>query len=420
MVQFVTTPTLRKLALLAMLVLAGSSLSADWPRFHGPRGDNVSRECGLLRAWPANGPRLLWTAKGIGAGFSSVSLSDGRIYTSGNLRGKTAVTALDLEGKILWQVPGGEAWTAAYVGTRGTPTVDGGRVYHESPLGQVVCLDAKTGRQVWGLNILAEFEAPNITWGLSESLLVDGERLICCPGGEHASLVALNKNDVELVWASKSNGDLAGYATPNVIEYRGLRIILAMNQKGLIGVGAETGELLFRHAHETRYDANAVTPLFHDGCVFITSGYRSGSEMLRLVVNGKKASLQKLWESKDLDNSHGGVVLVDGCLYGAAHQAKNTRKTPWVCLDWKTGQTKYAAKGVGTGSLTCADGMLYMLGERGRVGLIKAGPAAHSIVSSFQLPKMGEGPVWAHPVICDGRLYIRHGDVLYAYDVRGQ
>jgi len=390
-----------------------------WPRFHGPKGDNISSETGLLKSWPDGGPTLLWTAQGIGEGYSSVSIANGLIYTAGNLKEKTAITALDTSGQIQWQVAAGDAWTGEHPGTRGTPTIDGDRLYHESPLGQLVCLNAKTGDEIWSLNILEEFGSKNIQWALAESVLVDGDRLICCPGGKNTSVVTLDKKTGKTVWTARSTGDLAGYATPALVEYQGLRIILAMTQKALIGVNADNGDLLFRHPHETKWDVNATTPIFHDGQVFITSGYSAGSEILKLKVEGKTASVETVWQSKDLDNHHGGVVLLDGYLYGAAHEARGAGRNPWVCLDWKTGERKYAEKGVGKGSLTCADGMLYTLSEKEDVGLVRATPEGHEVISRFKLPKGGKGPSWAHPVICGGRLYLRHGDRLYAYDVRG-
>jgi outer membrane protein assembly factor BamB len=408
------------MAILTTLAVAGDPQPPYWPRFHGPDGDNISRDTGLKRRWPDEGPKLLWTVEGIGEGYSSVSIADGLIYTAGNLRDKTAITAMSLDGSVRWRAPAGKPWVKAYAGSRATPTFDNGRLYHQSPLGQIVCLDAKTGRQIWTLNVLEEFEARNITWGLAESLLVDGERLVCCPGGANASMVALDKQTGEPVWIAKSTGDLAGYATATVAEYRGMRIILTMNAKALIGVNAHNGELLFRHLHETRLDSNAVTPIFHDGQIFITAGHRSGAEMLRLAVDGQNVAVERIWRSSDLDNFHGGVILLDGYLYGAAHLAKNARRTPWVCLDWKTGRTMHTAKGVGMGSLTCADGLLFVLSEKGQAGLVEADPAKHRLVGRFELPTRGEGPVWAHPVVCGGRLYIRHGDVLFTYDVRAR
>jgi outer membrane protein assembly factor BamB len=320
-----------------------------------------------------------------------------------------------LDGDIQWQKPSGGVWKGDYAGARGTPTIDGGRLYHESSVGQVVCLDAKTGNEIWGVNILKEFDAGNIGWGLAESVFIDGDHAICCPGGTKASVVALNKNTGEVVWTAKPVDELTAYATPVLAQYQGLRIILTMNQKALIGVNADSGELLFHHPHGTKYDVNATSPIFRDGQVFITSGYKAGSEMVKLVVDGQKVAVESVWQSQELDNQHGGVVLLDGCLYGAAHERN---KGDWICLAWTDGAKKYAEKGVGKGSLTCADGMLYCWSEKGQVGLVPATPEKHEPVSTFTVAQGGEGPTWAHPVVCGGRLYLRHGNLLHAYDIR--
>ncbi len=390
------------------------SEAPSWPRFHGPDGQNRSTETGLLKEWPKSGPRLIWTAEGIGEGFSSVTLGGGLIYTDGNRDGKTVVTAIDLDGRIKWQKPNGPAWTTDRPGTRGTPTFDSGRVYCESPLGEVVCLDAKTGDKVWDLNILKEFEGRNITWALAESVLVDGDRLICCPGGKKGAVVALDKTTGKTVWASKSTGNTASYASPMLAQQDGLRMVLTMNAKSLIGVNADDGELLFEFPHETRYDVNAFSPLYHDGRIFVSTGYGSGSVQVKVKVDGKKASVEKAWANKELDNHHGGVLLVDGSLYGSSARGK------WMCLDWKTGETKYKADGVGKGSLTWADGMLYCYSENRKMGLVKASPEKHEVVSQFEVPSGGEGPSWAHPVVCGGRLYLRHSNKLYAYDIKSR
>ena len=399
----------------------GTALAQDspsWPCFHGPRGDNQSTEKGLLQQWPADGPRLIWTATGIGAGFSSVTLSGGLIYTAGNGGENTVVTALDLDGKTRWQAKCGKAWTNGPGGTRATPTIDGDRLYYENPYGDVVCLNAQTGEQIWGVNILDQFGSSNITWGLSESIVVDGDRVLCLPGGPNVSVVALDKRTGDVVWkAPSAEGDLAGYATPLLVEHEGLRIILTMTARAVIGVNADTGDLLFRYPHKTNYDVNATTPLFHEGWVFITSGYgTTGSVMLQLKVQGPKVDAEKVWESRELDNHHGGAILLDGAIYSASH---NFNGGKWICLDWKTGKRQYAERGVGKGSLTYADGMLYTYSEGRDVGLVPATPAEHKVVSEFKTPSGPDGPTWAHPVVCGGRLYLRHDDKLYAYDVQG-
>jgi outer membrane protein assembly factor BamB len=393
------------------------TLAASWPCFHGPKGNNISPETGLLKKWPKEGPKLLWTCKGIGEGFGCPSIAGGLIYVSGALDDKATITALDLNGNIQWQVPAGESWKGNYPGTRGTPTIDGERLYHESPMGQVVCLNAKTGKEAWRVDILKEFDAANITWGLAESVLIDSDRVVCCPGGKNGSVVALNKNTGKTVWAAKSTGQSANYATPVLAEHQGLRMILTMSQKALIGVNADNGDFLFQHSHETRYDINATSPIHDDGRIFITSGYGAGSEMLKLAIDGQKASVQSVWQSKELDNHHGGVILLNGYLYGAAHERNGGR---WVCLAWSDGAMKYADKGVGKGSLTCADGMLYCWSERGQVGLVSATPEKYDLISSFNVAKGGEGPTWAHPVVCGRRLYLRHGDLLHAYDIAAE
>jgi len=389
-----------------------------WPRFHGLSGYALPEEKGLLKSWPDAGPALLWTATGIGHGYSSVTLADGQIYTAGNLErdGKmqNVVTALDMNGKKRWQTAVGEGWTKDYPGTRSTPTIDGDRIYYETPLGDVGCLEAKSGRKLWEVNILQQFEAENIQWALAESVLVDGPRVVVCPGGKKASVAALDKLTGKTVWTAKSTGDKAGYGSPTLAEYQGLRLIFTMTAKAVIGVNADTGALLWRYGHETAYDVNACNPIFRDGWVFISTGYRAGSVMLKLTVSGGKASVEKVWDSKELDNHHGGVLLVGDYLYGSTHNAGNGR---WVCLDWKTGKRQYMEKGVGKGAVAFADGMLYTLSEKRDVGLAEATPKGLKLVGKFKMPSGGEGPSWAHPVVCGGRLYLRHDDALLAYNV---
>ena len=397
------------------VALSAKESEASWPRFRGAGGDGVSSETGLRKQWPTGGPKLLWTAKGIGQGFASVTIAAGRIYTAGDIDNSNTITALDLAGRIVWQVTNGASWTGSGPdGAHGTPTIDGDRLYHENAYEEVLCLEAATGKRLWGLNLAEVFGGQRDGFGRAESLLIDGARVICCPGGA-AAVAALDKKTGRTLWKSPSVGEPAGYASPILAECRGLRLILTMSQKSLIGVHADTGALLFRFEHYTpRYVANCVTPIYHDGHVFISGGYGKGSVLLKLHVEGAKATVEPVWRTPDLDNRHGGVVLLDGSLYGAA-QASNNGK--WVCLDWKTGKLQYAQRGVGQGSLVSADGMLYTLSERRRMGLVAATPTGHTVISQFTVPAAGGGPSWAHPVICGGVLYVRHGDFLYAYNV---
>lgn len=411
--------TLRPLLATLALVLAASVTpavsAADWPVFHGPDGSNKSPDTGLLKEWPEGGPKLIWQAEGLGEGFSSVTVANGMVYTAGNKDEKTIVTALDMAGKPVWQAANGGAWTKDHPGTRSTPTIDGDRLYHESPIGNLICLNAKTGEEVWSLNILKEFEGENIIWALAESPIIDGDRLICSPFGKKASVVALDKMTGKVVWTAEGTSDKAGYGTPVLVEYGGLRMVLTMNQKAVVGVDADSGTLLFRFPHETKYDVNALIPLFHEGQVFVSSGYGAGSQLIKLSVNGKNVSAEQVWENKKFDNHHGGVILVDGYIYGTNFRGQ------WMCLDWKSGEVKWTDKGIGKGSLTYADGLLYGFNERENdrtVGLIKPSPDGYELISQFQIPEGGKGNSWAHPVVIGGRLYVRHGDFLFVFDVK--
>jgi len=386
----------------------------EWPQFHGPNRDNISTETGLLKRWPEGGPKRLWTASGIGHGFTTVAIAGGRIHTAGNIGENTVITTLDASGKTLWQARNGPADRHDRPGSRGTPTIDSGRLYHENADGDVVCIDAATGNRAWGLNILRKFNGRNSQWGLAESLLVDGNRVICVPGGEKVSMAALDKTTGETVWTAQGTGDKPGYASPVLIDYKGLRQIVTMMSASVVGVHADTGKLLWRHDHKAYADETVSTPVFHDGLIAVSTLGPGAARCLRLIVDGQTASVEQVWHTGVLDNHHGGILALGGYIYGT-----KVRDT-WVCLDFKTGNVMYKAEGVGKGSLTYADGMFYTYSETGLVGLVKATPKGHDLLSRFRIPEGGKGPSWAHPVVCGGRLYLRHGDFLYCYDIRGQ
>ena len=389
----------------------------SWPCFHGADGSNISPDTGLARSWPEGGPQLLMTVTGIGDGYSSVSISDGVIYTAGNKDGKTMVFAISSAGKIIWSAPNGPAWTKSYPGTRGTPTIDGAFLYHKSPSGNLICLNRRDGSKVWEVDVMKTFSGSNITWGLAESVLIDGNNLICTPGGSGPAMVALNKQTGKPVWKSKSLGQKPNYASPVLITQGGLRILLSFSQFGLFGVNADTGDLLFTHEHKTAHDINATNAIYHEGQIFITSGYgTTGSQMLKLETRGKMARVSVAWKSKDLDNKHGGIVLYKGYLYGSSDSFS---RGEFVCLDWKTGRKMFSQSVVGKkGCCTLADGLLYMFGERKNVALAAASPQGLKVTGEFKLPSGGSGISWAHPVVLDGKLYLRYSDRLYIYNVK--
>lgn len=407
----------RTALLVALAVVIASAARADegfWPRFHGADQSNISSDTGLLKKWPAGGPPLLWRAKGLGYGYSTVAIADGRILTAGDIDGKTVVSALDMNGNELWQTPNGPAWIKPYPGTRGTPTIDGNHIYHESAHGVVACMVAETGKKLWRLNILEHFKSKPPRWALAESLLIDGNRVICCPGGPEASVVALDKKTGEIIWQAASTGDLAGYATPTLVEHEGMRIILTLTSKAMIGVNADNGDLLWRVPHESYADENVMMPLFHEGRLFVST-IQAGAVQWKINVNGRKASVEEVWRSKEYDSHHDGAVLLDGHIYGCS---RIYNKLQWVCLDWKTGDLKHAEPGVGRGCVTSAEGLLYTMSDKGVMGLVRATHDAHKVISRFDLPRATKDVYWAHPVVCGGRLYIRHGEILYAYNIK--
>ena len=402
-------------ALSACLLLSATAEEEyDWPQFHGPARDNISRETGLLATWPDEGPSLLWTASGLGHGFSSVSIANGTIYTAGNIEKDTVITALSLDGEVLWRARNGEAWTKSYPGTRSTPTIEGARLYHQSPLGNAICLDTETGDVIWEVDVLTQVGSKSTNWALAESLLLDGDHVIACPGGPETCMVALDKNTGSIVWKAPSTGELAGYSSALLVEYEGLRMVVTLTAKAIIGVDADSGALLWHVEHKTYADENVMLPIFQDGCLFVST-LLNGAVKWRIHVEGGEAKLEEVWRSKQLDNHHGGVVLLDGNLIGTS---MSRNKNQWVCMDWETGSVKHVDTGVGKGSLTVADGMLYTLSIDRKMGLVRPTSTGFELISSFDIPEGGKGKSWAHPVVCNGRLYVRHGEFLYAYSVR--
>jgi outer membrane protein assembly factor BamB len=384
-----------------------------WPEYHGLRRDNVSHEKGLLRRWPEGGPPLLWRYDQCGKGFSTVSIAGGRIYTAGDFGDTERVLALDLKGTLLWQAPNGRSWRRATPGSRATPTVRDGTVYHMNPTGRLAAFSAATGKELWAVDLEERFGASYGAWALSESVVVEGDLVICMPGGTKGCLAALDRNTGATRWVTTEIADRAAYCSPAVVTHGGVRQVITLTRRHVVGVDVRTGKLLWSHPHETPYGVNVTTPLFRDGYVFVTGGYSIGGKLLK--IDPADMRVTPVWAGGDLDNCHGGVFLIDGCLYGSGCRQS---KKGLVCLDFKRGTTRWNARDFRKASLAFAEGLLYCLSDQRTVSLVAPDPDRLRIVSRFELPKEGRGPVLAHPVICGGRLYIRHDHVLFAYDIR--
>jgi len=404
-----------RIAVALSIVLVGvcAAGAADWPQFRGPARDGTSPETGLMKQWPQGGPAELWSCEGLGQGYSSVAVAGGVAYTCGMIRDQGYLFAIDSQGKVKFKVNYGSEWDKAgnSPGTRTTPTIDGDRLYIMSGRGRIACHNAANGDRIWSVDTPEKFGGKNIRWGIAESVLIDGDKAICTPGGKDAAVVALNKMTGETVWTSKGLSQLSAYCSPILVEQGPNRLIVTLVEKALAGIDASTGRVCWTLPHDVSYDIQAVSPLFKDGMIFVTNGYRHGSFGFALSPDGTTA--EQKWSEKSLDIQHGGAVLVDGKVHGAS------TKGQWICLDLATGKVAFTNKLVGKGSVIYADGMLYGYGENGRVGLIKIKPDGYELGSSFPVKK-GSNEHWAHPAISDGRLYIRHGDTLLGYDIKAR
>ena len=392
--------------LLFFSTLTSAAVLSQW---RGPQRSGHYSEAPLLTSWPAQGPTLLWKVKALGQGFSSPAVTSSMIYVSGMVNEQGQISAFDLSGKPLWKTTYGPEWKVSYPGSRCTPLVVDDRLYIESAMGVVFCLDAKKGNILWSVDLVKTYGAEILEWGMVENLLVDGDRLICTPGGKKYSVIALNRMNGQFVWGSSSLNEKAGYCSPLLVQHGKRRLIVTMTAQHIIGVDADTGKLLWQHTHITEYDINPNTPFYYDGCIYAVSGYGTGGVKLQLSADG--AGVTELWRNNVLDAQIGATIFVDGYIYGAGHH-----KNKWHCLDWNNGQIKYSSNLLARGNAIFSDGMLFCYTERGEVALVKPDPTAFKVVSSFRITE-GTDQHWAHSVIADKKLYVRHGDTMLVYNI---
>jgi len=401
------------IAFVAAAVLSVSALhAADWPQWQGPDRTGLSKETGLLKQWPAAGPPVVWTATGLGAGYGSMAVAGERVYLQGAIGRNSGVVALDRRtGKVVWAKGVGPAQgNNMGNGPRSTPTVDGDRLYVLTENGDLACLRVQDGTVVWQRNILQDFGGRNIGWLISESPLVDGNQVVVTPGGRGAGMAALEKMTGKTIWTSKELSDQAGYASPIVADVQGVRTIMTLTSEAGVGVRASDGKLMWRHQAVANDTANIATPVFGDNKVFYSSNYGTGGALLALRADAGEVRAQEVYFTREMQNHHGGLVLVNGYLYGFNNSIL-------TCLEFATGKVMWRHRSVGKGSLAYADGRLYLLSENNVVGLAEATPAGYRELGRFTIADQG-WPSWAHPVVSGGRLYVRNQGILTAYNVR--
>jgi outer membrane protein assembly factor BamB len=398
------------LLLLSLVEAAAQATSGEWPQWRGPNRDGISKETGLLKEWPKEGPPLVWKAQGAGRGYSSFAVAGGRLYTMGLRNDREYVIAFDTAtGKEAWATPHGSAFhNDRGDGPRGTPTVDGDKLYALGGNGDLASLDAKTGRVRWTMNVLQKFGGSNITWGISESPLVIGDKVLVNAGGPGASIVALNKKDGSLIW--KSQSDRAGYSSAITLEAGGTTQVVFFTSSRAVGLDLKDGRLLWDYPRAANNVANAATPISRGNRVFISSDYGNGGGLVEIKAGDKGLTAQEIYFTKDMRNHHSSSVLVGDHLYGFSSSIL-------TAMRFDTGEIAWKDRSVGKGSLVYADGHLYCLSENGVVGLVEATPTGYREKGRFRIPQ-DSLPTWAHPVVAGGRLYLRDQDTIYAFDVK--
>jgi outer membrane protein assembly factor BamB len=390
----------------------------DWPSWRGPDRTGVSRETGLLKQWPEGGPKLLWKATGLGGGYATPSVAGGRLFVLGSKGQEEYLLALDIQdGKLLWSTQVGAVGKndgPNYPGPRSTPTVDGDLLYALGSAGDLVCAATATGTILWRKQLVKDFEGSKPIWAYAESPLVDGDVLVCTPGGPTATMVALNKKTGAVLWKTeKPEANGPGYASAIVIEVDGIKQYIQFLGSGLIGVSAQDGRLLWRYNRHIG-GPSCATPIFHDGYLFSTANGgddAGGDALLRLSADGSEMRVQQIYLLRWIMSHHGGVLRIGEFLYGTTGAAL-------VCVDFKTGKRRWQERSVGRGSQIAADGHLYVRNEQGVVALVEATPDGYTEKGRLRQPERSRFATFCHPVVASGRLYLRDEDMLFCYDVK--
>ncbi len=408
-----------------------NSVPPHWEQFRGPNRDGVSAETGLLREWPAGGPPLRWRRQDLGRGYSSPILTPHGIFITGDVGEDLIISALDRDGRPRWRTTNGRSWKRSHPGARSTCTYDGGDLFHLNAHGRLVCLDPATGKERWAVNVLERFEGENIRWGISECLLLDGDRVIVTPGGKRALMAALDRRTGETVWRSEPlsflrtrqvggklvdppvrDTDRAGYASPVLLEIGGRRLLFSASASHYFCVDADSGRLLWTFPVPVRWEVIGAIPVLCPGDrVFFTAPDNNG-RLFQVKVEGTEVVLTSLWETP-VDNCHGGLVQAAGRLYGSGYR----QFKGWTALELATGAMCEPRKDIAKGSALFADQRLYALGENGVLHLLELSPEGLETRGTLTVGAGKQRDVWAHPVLLNGRLYLRRHDTLYCYDV---
>ena len=394
------------------LIASLSLIAQNAQQWRGSNRDGKYNEAGLLKSWPADGPKLLWHFDSLGLGHSSPAIFNDKIYITGTQGEQGAVFTFDLSGKLLWKKEYGKEWFESFEGVRSSPMINEGKLYILSSYGLVTCMNADNGDILWSADLTQLYDARNIKWGFTENLLIDGNMLFCCPGGKDVNVVALDKNTGSLIWKCAGNGEKSAYCSPMIIPVNDKKILVHMTESTVLGIDSKDGKLLWTHNHPNKWSVQANTPIYNEGSVYVFSGYGKGGELLKLSDDGSQ--ITETWHDDSLDSKMGGAILLDGKIYGSGDANKR-----WFCVDWKTGKVLYSSKMLKVGNVIYADGLLYCYADDGTVGLVEPKEKDFNLISSFKVP-YGEKQHWAHLVIDNKKLFVRHGNSFMVYSIAAE
>ena len=379
--------------------------------WRGPDRDGHYHETNLLKSWPANGPRMIWAFEDLGKGFSSPVFAHNKIFVSALDGDNGYIYVLSIDGRMERRFGYGRDFSSSYPGARSTPVIADNLLYMVTGHGELVCIDINSERRIWSKNLFSDFDGQNIRWGFTENLVVDGDVIFVCPGGRRNNIVALNRHNGNVIWSSPGKGTLSTYGSPLLFEHGGRKIFVAHMADNVVALDASNGELLWSYPFSNRHNIHPNTPIYYEGEVYVFTGYGKGGYKLSLNQDGSR--IVRAWENTQLDPKTGGAVLVDGFLYGSGD-----RNRRWFGVDWRTGEVVHEARDIDVGNVIVADGMLYAYTERGELALLRPNNGRFSVISQTRI-QLGSDQHWAHLVIHNGILYVRRGNAIMAFDIRG-
>ncbi|RLD67028.1 MAG: hypothetical protein DRI95_05565 [Bacteroidetes bacterium] len=407
---------MKKHAILLTLLITFLLSNFSYGQWRGPKHDGIYPEKNLLKLWPENGPELLWVYEGIGDGYGSPEITDERIYINGEIDSMGYLFAFDLQGKLLWKSENGKVYTQSFPGSRSTPTVVNNLIYTASGRGQIVCFESETGKEKWSVNMIKDLQGQNNRFGLSETILVDDDKLFCTPGGKDTNVVAIDPQTGIIKWVCKGLGQIPAYNSPIIIKLEKRKILVTFTRRALLGIDAVNGELLWSHEQDTSrgeslFDVHCNSPIYENGYIYYVTGDGNGAVKLKLSEDG--STITEIWRNLKFDDVMGGFVKVNNRLI-----ASSWTKRRWNMLDTNSGEIIDSLK-IGKGSTIFADDMLYLYTEKGKMVLVKAHTDSLQVISTFKIKK-GTKQHFSHPVINKGILYVRRGNALMAYAIKNE